>query len=84
MDKKKIHWLVQPKSITRLWGVFIVVLALCVAAGFFVHQHAYFGLDGTFGFYAWYGLFTCIFMIVVAKVIGILIKRPDNYYDRRS
>ncbi|MDH3694588.1 MAG: hypothetical protein OER96_08475 [Gammaproteobacteria bacterium] len=84
MNKKGQHWLVQPKNISRLRVVFAVVLVLCVAAGFLVHQHVYFGVDGIFGFYAWFGLITCLLMIVVAKVIGIMIKRPDNYYDQQS
>jgi hypothetical protein len=82
MNDKKKHWLVRPENILRLWIVFIAILIVCVAGDFFIHQHAYFGLDGTFGFYAWYGFVTCVLMIVVAKVLGILIKRPDNYYDK--
>lgn len=78
----KQHWLVRPGTIRVLWIVFVIVLAGTVVAGRFVHGHAYFGLDGTFGFNAWYGLTTCVAMIVVAKGLGFFLKRKDTYYDR--
>lgn len=78
----KRHWLVRPRTIRVLWVAFAVVLAITVVAGYFVHGHAYFGLDGVFAFNAWYGLTTCVVMIVVAKGLGILLKRKDTYYDR--
>jgi hypothetical protein len=34
-----------------------------------------------FGFHAWYGLLACAAMILVAKVLGMLLKRPDTYYE---
>lgn len=64
-----------------MWVGCIVVLVLVVLGDFFIHAHSAFRVDGTFGFYAWYGLVTCIAMIVVAKLLALLLKRPDNYYD---
>ena len=75
------HWLTRPSTIRALWIGFAVVLALTVLAGLLVEAHGYFGLDGTFGFNAWYGLGTCVAMIVLAKGLGALLKRPDDYYD---
>ncbi|HRE70523.1 MAG: hypothetical protein JNM54_04380 [Candidatus Accumulibacter sp.] len=74
------HWLVRPETIKLLWRVFIAVLALTVAAELVVHLHPHFGFDGWFGFHAWYGFLTCAAMIVFAKGLGLLIKRPDTYY----
>lgn len=78
----KPHWLVRPETIRLLWRVFALILAGTVLAGLFVHGHAYFWLDGTFGFNAWYGFTTCVAMIVVAKGLAVFLKRPDTYYDR--
>ena len=77
----KQHWLVRPETIRILWIIASVVLALTVAAGAFVERHGYFGLDGSFAFNAWYGFATCIGMIVFAKVLGLLLKRRDSWYD---
>lgn len=80
-DDASKHWLVRPASIRKLWVLFIAILALSVAAQIIWHVHGHFGLDETFGFAAWYGFVTCVAMIVVAKVLGIFLKRRDDYYD---
>lgn len=65
-----------------LWVVFIAVLALTVIADFFIEHHASFGIDGTIGFYAWYGFLSCVVLVAVSKGLGVFLKRPDDYYDR--
>lgn len=77
------HWLTRPETIRKLWWLLIAVLAATVAAEFFVDHEAYFGIDGTFGFSAWYGFATCAAMIVVAKIIGLALKRKETYYEER-
>jgi len=78
------HWLTRPSTIRNLWRIFIAVLVATVAAEFFTDHEAYFGIDGTFGFNAWYGFVVCAAMIVIAKLIGIVLKRPDTYYGERD
>ena len=80
MESTEKHWLLRPKTITLLWRVFIAILAATVIAELVVHLHPHFGFDGWFGFHAWYGFLTCAAMIVFAKGLGLLIKRPDTYY----
>ncbi len=75
------HWLVRPATIRLLWIGGLVLLVLMVLAGTLVHGHAYFEIDGWFGFNAWYGFGACVAMVVAAKVLGIFIRRPDTYYD---
>jgi len=75
------HWLVRPKTIRGLWVGGIAMLIMLVLADFFIHPHPYFGIDGSFGFYSWYGLITCVAMVIFAKALGIFLKRKDTYYD---
>ncbi|MBA3032146.1 MAG: hypothetical protein KKF85_10885 [Gammaproteobacteria bacterium] len=77
---KNEHWLDQPKNIKLLWRGFIAVLALTVLAEFVVHLHPHFEVEGLFGFHAAYGFVVCLLMIVFAKGLGLLLKRPDSYY----
>lgn len=75
------HWLVRPDTIRRLCmggGLLLAVLVLLDAV---IEHHSYFDVDGTFGFYAWFGFGTSVAMIVFSKVLGIFVKRPDTYYD---
>ena len=59
------------RTIRRLWIVFVVVLAATVLADLVVEHHPYFGLDGTFGFGAWFGFVSCVVLIVFAKALGV-------------
>jgi len=71
----------RPENIKKMWRIFIAILALTVAAEFFVEHEAHFGVDGTLGFNAWFGFLTCAALILIAKLIGIVLKRPDTYYE---
>ncbi|WP_436639940.1 hypothetical protein [Microbaculum sp. FT89] len=79
--KEKQPWLVRPETIRLLWIVFIAILAITVLADFFVVYHSYFGVDGTFGFGAWYGFVSCVVLVVFSKALGAVLKRRDDYYD---
>ncbi len=74
------HWLVRPKTIKWLWGVSLFVLALTVVAQVFVPMKGYFEIDGWLGFGAVYGFFACVAMVLVAKALGLVLKRNENYY----
>ena len=75
------HWLVRPRTIRRLWQLFIAILALTVLAELAIEAHPHFAIERLFGFNALYGFLACAALILVAKGIGLLVKRPDRYYD---
>lgn len=74
------HWLVRPTTITLLWRVFAVVLTLLVLAQAVIKVKGYFVVDGWFGFGAAFGFLSCLVMVVVAKLLGFVLKRPEDYY----
>jgi len=78
---EEIHWLVRPETIRKLWRGSCILLAVLVLADLLVKPHPYFGIDGSFGFYAWYGFFTCAAMVIGAKALSALVKRDDTYYE---
>ena len=75
------HWLDDPANVKRLWRGFLLVLALTVLAELLVVLHPAFAVEAIFGFNAIYGFLACAAMIIVAKVAGLVLKRPDDYYD---
>ena len=83
MNEQK-HWLSRPETIRKLWWIFGVILALTVLAQIAVSVHGHFGVDGWFGFNAVYGFVTCVLMVVFAKLLGFILKRPDDYYDEQE
>ena len=78
------HWLTRPNTIKKLWILMIVILLLSILLQFFFPIHGHFVIEESFGFAAWFGFITCVLMIVLAKLLGLLIKRPDNYYDSKQ
>jgi hypothetical protein len=66
-----------------LWRIFIAVLVLSVAAQFFFEAHPHFAPEELFAWNALYGFLACAVLILVAKALGLLIKRDDRYYDDR-
>jgi len=78
------HWLDSPKNVRLLWRGFLVVLALTVAAEAVVVLHPHFEVDALFGFHAAYGFLACAAMIAVAKLLGLALKRPDDYYEEHA
>ena len=78
--KQDDHWLVRPDSIRLLWKIFWAVLAITVLLEIFIKVKGYFGVDEWMGFGAAFGFFSCVAMVVVAKWLGYVLKRPDDYY----
>lgn len=78
------HWLTRPTTIRKLWVVFIALLAATVLAEIWIPNAAHFELERLFAFNALYGFLACAAMILGAKALGLLIKRPDTYYEGRE
>lgn len=66
-----------------LWRIFSAVLVLSVVAQFFVENHPHFAPERLFGWNALYGFLACAALIVIAKGLGVLMKRHERYYDDR-
>ena len=63
-----------------IWRLFLAVLALSVLAQFFIEAQPPFAFEGLFGFNALYGFLACAALIVIAKALGLFLKRRDDYY----
>lgn len=81
MNHPELPWLARPTTIRLLWWLFAFFLAISVVAQFFIPGHPHFKADGWFGFHAVFGFLACGAMVLVAKLLGYLLKRPENYYD---
>ena len=77
-----MHWLYRLENRRPIWIAFVVVLALTVAAGFLVDMHPHFAFESWPAFFAIYGFLACVVLVFGAKLLGLLLKRPDTYYDR--
>ncbi len=80
MNDKTARWLDKPRNVKLLWRLFLAVLALTVLAEWVIRLHPHFAIEGVFAFHAWFGLCSCAAMILVARGLGLLLKRSDDYY----
>jgi len=64
-----------------MWKIFIAVLAATVAAQLFIESHPHFAVERLFAWNALYGFLACGALILVARALGLLLKRRDDYYD---
>jgi len=80
---KEWTWFDHPQNIRRLRLGFYIVLVLLVLPDFFIHKHTLFSpIEGVPGFYALFGFIACVAIILISKVLGYVLKRPEDYYDR--
>ncbi|HEU0223928.1 MAG TPA: hypothetical protein VFR29_00670 [Steroidobacteraceae bacterium] len=77
----KRPWLSRPENVRLLWRGFIAVLALVVALQVAVPVHGFFRAEAWFGFSALFGFLACVGMVLFARLLGVFLKRRDDYYE---
>jgi len=75
------HWLARPETVKPLKIAGLVAVVAVVAADFVVKRKPAFGIEALLGFNAWFSLAACLTLILAAKVLGVLLRREDGYYD---
>lgn len=80
-EPREDHWLVRSSTIRLLWRLLVAVLIVLVALQILIPVKGYFALDSWFAFGAWFGFLACVAMVLVARALGYVLKRPENYYS---
>ena len=76
-----LHWIERKTTIRGiLYGLFIICIALFVADAFY-HKHISFEMQSLFGFYAVFGFFMCVGLVLAAKFLRLFLMRDEDYYD---
>lgn len=81
--KKEAGFFDKEKNIKILKILFYTALIILALLDLFVEKHPHYGWEHLFGSYAIYGFLSCIFIIVVSKMLGkFFLQKPEDYYDR--
>ena len=72
----------DPKNVSRLLRFFYISLVILFLCDLFIHYHHGFLWEKYIGFHAVYGFISCVALIFIAKVLRLIVMRPENYYDR--
>lgn len=82
MSETKKYWLDRSENVTKLfravWGVGIALLV----AELFLHKYEEFGFAAWFGFFALFGFVACVTLVLTAKALRRILRRPEDYYER--
>jgi hypothetical protein len=79
---EKAYWLDDPANVDRLVRGFYAVCAGLIAIDVLVPKHGPFAIEHWFGFYGWFGFIACVALVLIAKQLRRVLKRPEDYYDR--
>jgi len=84
MMKKELRIFDDPKNVKRFLLVFYGCLLALLCIDPFIHKHGEFPWEDAPEFFAAYGFVSCVLLIFVARILRRLVKRDENYYDKRT
>jgi len=77
-------WVLKKENIKKLWISLCVTLGILVLIQFIFPIDGHFAIEGWLAFGAWFGFLSCVVMVIIAKILGFLVKREDSYYEKTS
>jgi len=80
--KKELTFLDSPENQKKLRRTFYLSLGVLLILDVFIAKHGHFPWESAPGFYAVYGFVACVGLIFVAKVLRLVVRRKEDYYDR--
>ena len=89
MNPEQKRWLDEPRNVNRIVYALYVVCALLVMVDLLVSSHIYdkhgdFDFELWFGFFGFFGFVACVGLVLAAKLLRIVLRREEDYYDRSA
>ncbi|MEQ1438095.1 hypothetical protein AAG565_01920 [Fontimonas sp. SYSU GA230001] len=78
------RWLDSPRNVTRLVSALYALCAALLVADLFYDKQTHFAFEAWFGFFAVFGFVAYVFIVLSAKALRRLIRRPEDYYEHRG
>jgi len=82
MQNGRQYWLDRKENVTTVYRAVWGIGALLLLAELFLHRHEEFGFAAWFTFYALFGFVACVTLVLTAKALRRILKRPEDYYER--
>ena len=81
-DSEPPRWLDNPRNVDMIVYALYALSAALLLIDPLIHKHGPFGIEKYWGFYGIYGFVGCVFLVLAAKVLRMIVMRPEDYYDR--
>jgi hypothetical protein len=82
MHEGRRYWLDDPANVRKVYLALWIFGIGWLVPDFFLHKHEDVDFAAWIGFYAAYGFFACIALVLTAKGLRRLLMRSEDYYDR--
>ena len=79
--KKEITFLDSADTRIKIRRYFYLALCILLIVEFFITKHGHFPWETSPAFFAVYGFIACVGLIFIARVLRLLVKRKEDYYD---
>ena len=80
--KKELKFFDKKENVQKFLKVFFASLVVLLIVDFFIHKHPHFSWEGAPEFYAVYGFVSCVALIFIAKLLRLIVRRDEDYYDK--
>lgn len=81
---RALMWVDKPGSATKIIAALAVVCVGLFLLDFTYHKHVHFEVEKIPGFYGIYGFVMFTALILAAKTLRKIIKRPEDYYGDKA
>ena len=78
------HWILKKGSIKKLWICSVLLLITLVLVQTIFQIKGHFEVESWLGFGAWFGFLACVVMILFSKLLGMVVKKPEDYYEKNK
>jgi len=75
---EKVYFFDKPENVKRVLNIFYSLCVILVLADFVVHRHIGLVWENIPAFYA---IYACVALVVVAKLIRKVVMRKEDYYN---
>ena len=79
--EKELTFLDSAENRAKVRKYFYIFLGILLIIDFLIPKHGHFSWESAPEFYAVYGFVACVCLIFISKVLRLLVKRKEDYYD---
>ena len=79
--QKELTFLDSEQNRLKVRKYFYISLLVLLIIDLFLHKQVHFSWENAPCFYAVYGFIACVSLIFVAKLLRLLVKRWEDYYE---
>ncbi|WDE09036.1 hypothetical protein SG34_030125 [Thalassomonas viridans] len=83
-SQEREHLFDKPENVRRVIRLLVAVCVLLFGLDFILHRHSSHPWEYIPGFYAYYGFIGCVLLVVIAKWLRLVVKRPEDYYRQEE